>query len=199
MDDHIIDELWKNELDFFSLLEKNRLLSERINIDEKTGLLKHNQNYLAEIVKTASRIMSSLIKERSRPTDYAIRFGGEEIDIIVPSTPSEGAEIYATKILQDTERLRFSYNGEDSITTTMSAGISSTSIQLTHISGINALENKYRNHRNRLTTPCTKRSSRGKTGTHLTGSMNTGKSASGTRNPNKQHTPLTDVKTDARG
>ena len=59
VEDSILEELWKNELEYFSLLEKYRILSEKINIDEKTGLLKYSDSYLTDIVKTASRIMSN--------------------------------------------------------------------------------------------------------------------------------------------
>lgn len=169
VEDSILEELWKNELEYFSLLEKYKILSEKVNIDEKTGLLKYNDNYLTDIVKTASRIMhnnkfpqleigfvrfdiddfskfnnkyghdlgdevlktvSTIIRDFSRPTDYVIRFGGEEIDVILPSTDIKGTEVYVNKILNKTRRVHFSYRNEKKIKTTMSAGLSSCCISM---------------------------------------------------------------------
>ena len=162
IDDSILEELWKNELEYFTLLEKYKILNQKINIDEKTGLLKYNDNYLTDIVKTASRIMSnntypkleigfvrfdidnfssfndryghdlgdhvlkkvsSVIRDFSRPTDYVIRFGGEEFDVILPSTNLNGTAVYVNKILDETRRLTISYRNKKIIRTTMSAGI----------------------------------------------------------------------------
>lgn len=183
IDDAIIEELWRNELEYFSLLEMNRILGEKINIDQKTGLLRHNHNYLSDIVKTASRLMSnlnqavfdvsfvrfdiddfsrfnnryghdlgdevlvsicSLIKNNSRPTDYVIRFGGEEIDVLLPSTPVEGAIVYTEKILKETSDLAFCHESESSICTTLSAGISTTKIRVSGAISSSDIDNEYR-------------------------------------------------------
>lgn len=169
VDDFVIDELWKNELEYFSLLDKYKILCEKVNIDEKTGLLKYNENYLTDIVKTASRIMnnktipelnigfvrfdiddfsrfnnsyghdlgdeilktvSSIIRDCSRPTDYVIRFGGEEFDVILPSTDQKGAEVYANKILEETRKASIRYSSRKKLSATMSAGISSCCLNL---------------------------------------------------------------------
>ncbi len=169
VDDVVIDDLWKNELEYFALLDKYKLLCEKVNIDEKTGLLKYNENYLTDIVKTASRIMknnavpeldigfvrfdiddfsrfnnnyghdlgdeilktvSSIIRECSRPTDYVIRFGGEEFDVILPSTDQKGAEVYANKILEETRKASVRYNKRKKVYATMSAGISSCCLSI---------------------------------------------------------------------
>lgn len=169
VEDSILEELWKNELEYFALLEKYKILGEKINIDEKTGLLKYNDHYLTDIVKTASRIMhnnkfphleigfvrfdiddfskfnnkyghdlgdevlktvSAIIRDCSRPTDYVIRFGGEEIDVILPSTDICGAEVYVNKILDETRKVRFHYQNEKKIKTTMSAGITSCRLNI---------------------------------------------------------------------
>ena len=115
VDDDIVDELRESELEFFTLTEKCRLLEKRINLDEKTSLLKYRKGYLTTIIKTASRIYSSMksrdfivvivrfdidnfsqfntihghnngdrilrlisqiLRDHSRPTDYIIRYGG---------------------------------------------------------------------------------------------------------------------------
>lgn len=169
VEDSILEELWKNELEYFSLLEKYKILSEKMNIDEKTGLLKYNDHYLTDIVKTASRIMhnnrfpqlevgfvrfdiddfstfnnkyghdlgdevlkkvSAIIQDCSRPTDYVIRFGGEEIDVILPSTDINGTEVYVNKILDKTRKVHFHYRNEKRIKTTMSAGLTSCCISI---------------------------------------------------------------------
>ena len=184
VEDSILDELWKNELEYFSLIEKNRILSEKINIDEKTGLLKYNENYLTDIVKTASRIMSNnsfphlevgfvrfdiddfssfnnryghdlgdeilkvisaIIKDCSRPTDYVIRFGGEEFDVILPSTNLDGAEVYVNKILDETRKINFNYRDQDQIAATMSAGISFCRLSIDYADKNEDVQQEYKN------------------------------------------------------
>ncbi len=55
VDDTIIDNLRKLELIYDSLYKKYLIMEERVNIDDKTSLLKYNENFLVNIVKTASR------------------------------------------------------------------------------------------------------------------------------------------------
>ncbi len=158
----IIELLWESEIDYFSLVEKNKLLEEKINIDEKTNLLKFNKNYLTNIIKTASRVFDGMreirynvsfvrfdiddfsifnnkyghelgdevlikiaktLKENSRPTDYVIRYGGEEFDVILPSTNIEKAIIYLDKIFEKINDLNVRYNNEV-LTITISGGAS---------------------------------------------------------------------------
>lgn len=184
VDDSILEELWKNELEYFSLLEKYKLLSEKMNIDEKTGLLKYSDSYLTDIVKTASRIMSnnkfphlevgfvrfdiddfskfnnkyghdlgdeilkkvsSIIRDCSRPTDYVIRFGGEEFDVILPSTNLSGAEVYVNKILDETRKMNFHYDSKKKIKTTMSAGITSCRISIDSAARKGDVDKEYKN------------------------------------------------------
>jgi len=184
VEDSILEELWKNELEYFALLEKYKILSEKVNIDEKTGLLKYNDHYLTDIVKTASRIMhnnkfphleigfvrfdiddfskfnnkyghdlgdevlkkvSTIIQELSRPTDYVIRFGGEEIDVILPSTDIYGTEVYVNKILDKTRKAHFHYLNEKKIRTTMSAGLSSCQLKITSSAKKDEIVKEYKN------------------------------------------------------
>ena len=56
IDDEIVENLRKSELDYFALLNKYHLLEQKVNIDEKTNLLKYKNDYLTEIIKTASLI-----------------------------------------------------------------------------------------------------------------------------------------------
>ncbi len=160
--DDIVETLRSSELDYFSLLDKYKLLEKKINIDEKTNLLKYRNDYLVTIIKTASRIffgikgiiypislvrfdiddfsqfnnryghdigdkvlieIASIIRENSRPTDYAIRFGGEEFDVILPSTDLKGASIYTKKILELTRKISIACENEK-LSVSISAGIS---------------------------------------------------------------------------
>ncbi len=184
VDDSILEQLWKNELEYFSLVEKCKLLSEKVNIDEKTGFLKYSDNYLTDIVKTASRIMSNnkfphldvgfvrfdiddfskfnnkyghdlgdeilkkvseIIRNCSRPTDYVIRFGGEEFDVILPSTNISGAEVFVRKILSETRKMNFNYDTKKKIKTTMSAGITSCRISLQSATKKDEINKEFKN------------------------------------------------------
>ena len=161
--DDVVESLRKNELDYFSLINKYKLLEERVNIDEKTNCLRFKNDYLTEIIKTASRIyfgakmphydvslvrididdfsifnnkyghdigddvliqIAKILKENSRPTDYVIRFGGEEFDIILPATKIEGAVTYIEKIFKSIEKLGIEFNN-DILRITVSAGMTS--------------------------------------------------------------------------
>ncbi|MFC1504536.1 GGDEF domain-containing protein, partial [Spirochaetota bacterium] len=161
VDDEIIENLRKSELDYFSLIDKYKILEQKVNIDEKTSLLKFRKEYLTNIIKTASRIfygmkstdynisfvrididdfsvfnnqyghelgdevlikIANVIKENSRPTDYVIRFGGEEFDSILPATDVNGAEVYIKKILDRIMKLRVEYQ-KKSLKVSVSAGI----------------------------------------------------------------------------
>lgn len=160
--DDVIDDLHLSELDYFSLLNKYKLLEVKVNIDEKTNLLKFKKDYLTNIIKTASRIyfgmkaknyfisfirfdiddfshfnneyghdvgdkvltkIAGIIRDNSRPTDYVIRFGGEEIDVILPSTEMNGALVYVNKIIDQIRSARIDHNGQK-LGVTVSAGLS---------------------------------------------------------------------------
>lgn len=55
VDEDIIDSLRRLELIYDSLYRKYLIMEERVNFDEKTALLKYNEDFLVNIVKTASR------------------------------------------------------------------------------------------------------------------------------------------------
>ncbi len=161
--DEIVESIRQSELDYFSLINKNKILERSINIDGKTGLLKYSSTYLTNIIKTASRIffhaniieyhisfirfdiddfsnfnnkyghdfgddvlvgIANTLKENSRPTDYVIRFGGEEFDVILPSTKIEGTLVYINNIFDLIRNLNLKYNNKEK-KITVSAGISS--------------------------------------------------------------------------
>jgi diguanylate cyclase (GGDEF)-like protein len=161
--DEIVEFIRQSELDYFSLIHKNKILERSINIDEKTGLLKYSSTYLTNIIKTASRIfygsnvvnyhisfirfdiddfskfnnryghdfgdevlagIADILKENSRPTDYVIRFGGEEFDVILPSTKIEGTLVYIKNIFDLIHNMHLKYDNKEK-NVTVSAGISS--------------------------------------------------------------------------
>ena len=169
--DEVIDQLRFLKLAHYSLSEKNRILEKQINIDQKTGLLKYNDNYLETIVKVASRaldgkdkrsydisyvrldidnfslfnnkyghdvgdkvlnLVAKSIKDVSRPTDYCIRFGGEEFDIMLPSTNDEGSIVYLDKLFKKIRSIRVPYESEE-LSVTVSAGVSLFSIELVEL------------------------------------------------------------------
>jgi diguanylate cyclase (GGDEF)-like protein len=67
--------------------------------------------------------VADAIRTNSRPTDYAIRFGGEEFDAILPATDAEGAAVYCDKIFKVIRAIRIPY-GKKKLSVTVSAGIS---------------------------------------------------------------------------
>ena len=160
--DEIVDGIHQTELEYFSLVNKYRLLEQKVNVDEKTNLLKFKKDYLTNIVKTASRVyhgadpqqyhisfirfdiddfsifnnryghelgdkvlveIADIIRMNSRPTDYVIRFGGEEFDVILPATEAMGALVYLDKLFNKIRALRIEHQGETH-GVTVSAGIS---------------------------------------------------------------------------
>jgi len=162
INDDVVELIRQSELDYYSLIIKYNLLEEKVNIDEKTNLLKYNKNYLTNIIKTASRIyhgidktnysvsfvrfdidnfsvfnnkyghdvgdkilikLASILKKNSRPTDYVIRFGGEEFDVILPATPKDNAILYMEKIYNKLKDLKVTVKKETKIVT-VSAGLS---------------------------------------------------------------------------
>jgi diguanylate cyclase (GGDEF)-like protein len=161
VDDEIVDELRESELEFFTLTEKCRLLEKRINLDEKTSLLKYRKSYLTTIIKTASRIYSSIksrdfvvvivrfdidnfsqfntihghnngdkilrlisqiLRDHSRPTDYIIRYGGEEFDALLPGTDLTGALAYIDRVFEFVRKSTIEIKGK-SVGVTISAGV----------------------------------------------------------------------------
>jgi diguanylate cyclase (GGDEF)-like protein len=169
--DEMVDNIHQTELEYFSLLDKYHLLEQKVNVDEKTNLLKFKKDYLTNIVKTASRIyhgadpqkyhiafirfdiddfsvfnnkyghdlgdrvlveIADIIRESSRPTDYVIRFGGEEFDVILPATDAQGAIIYLDKIFKKVRSLVIDRDGEK-LRVTVSAGLSQTVYDLSDV------------------------------------------------------------------
>ncbi len=175
INDEIVEYLRKSELDYFSLIDKLELLEHKINVDDKTNLLKYKNDYLTNILKTASRIyfgsenthyfislvrfdidnfsvfnnkyghdlgdkvlkkIADILKSNSRPTDYAIRFGGEEFDVLLPATCLEGSRIFVENIYSEIRKTEIDYNSEK-LKVTVSAGISTLEYLFTSEKKIN--------------------------------------------------------------
>jgi diguanylate cyclase (GGDEF)-like protein len=89
--------------------------------------------------------IAEVIKENSRPTDYVIRYGGEEFDVILPSTKIEGTVVYAKNMFDMIHNFRLRYNGQDQ-KVTVSAGISSLvyTFQNTKVTDENEVEQMFK-------------------------------------------------------
>lgn len=162
--DEVIEFLRLAEIDYFNLLDKYTLLEMKINIDEKTSLLKFRKDYLTSIIKTASRIyfgiaeakyplcfarfdiddfavfnnqyghdtgdrvlvrVASLLRKNSRPTDYLIRFGGDEFDVILPATSMGGGKVFLDKIYDKSSALTVETDSGEAVPITLSCGMTS--------------------------------------------------------------------------
>ncbi len=78
---------------------------------------------------------ANLLKEKSRPTDYVIRFGGEEFDVLLPATPLKGAYTFLEKIYEEVNGLCYDLDS-CSVRVTASAGVSYFSIPYNRLKSI---------------------------------------------------------------
>jgi len=90
----------------------------RFDIDDFSLI---NNKYSHEIGDRVLIDFARLLKDQSRPTDYIIRFGGEEFDVILPATDMAGAEIYLDKIYRTMEKMHYIINNRE-LKVTVSAG-----------------------------------------------------------------------------
>jgi diguanylate cyclase (GGDEF)-like protein len=175
VEDDVMETLRKLNFEYHTLLDKNGILEEKVNIDWKTNLLKYRDDYLTMIVKSASRIieiipsehymvgyirfdidnfaklnnryghdkgdivlidLANILKNYSRPTDYTIRFGGEEFDVILPSTDLKGSITYLDKIYKNLRNLKYNFDNTD-VQVTVSAGVAFFSLEFSRLKRIN--------------------------------------------------------------
>lgn len=175
VDDDVMETLRMLNFEYHTLLDKNSILEEKVNIDWKTNLLKYRDDYLTMIIKSASRTLdvisndqykiayirfdidnfsklnnrfghdkgdivlidlAEILKANSRPTDYLIRFGGEEFDVMLPSTDLKGAVTYLDKMYKKFRRLAYQFDNTD-VQVTISSGIAVFSMDLNRLKRVN--------------------------------------------------------------
>ncbi len=175
VEDEVMETLRKLNFEYHSLLDKNSILEEKVNIDWKTNLLKYRDDYLTMIIKSASRTLdiipndkykityirfdidnfsrlnnrfghdkgdivlvdlADILKAHSRPTDYLIRFGGEEFDVMLPSTDLKGGVTYLDKMFSFFQNLKYNFDNSD-IAVTISAGIAVFAMDFVRLKRIN--------------------------------------------------------------
>jgi diguanylate cyclase (GGDEF)-like protein len=161
VEDEIMETLRKLNIEYHTLLDKNNILEQKINIDAKTNLLTYRIDYLAMVVRSAWRILdiiphkeymvsyirfdiddfarlnnrfghdkgdivlvdlADILKANSRPTDYLIRFGGEEYDALLPSTDLIGAVVYLNKVFRSIRKMRYYFDNIE-VGVSVSAGV----------------------------------------------------------------------------
>ncbi|HOT44112.1 MAG TPA: GGDEF domain-containing protein [Spirochaetota bacterium] len=175
VEDEVMETLRMLNFEYHTLLDKNSILEEKVNIDWKTNLLKYRDDYFTMIIKSASRTLdivpndkykityirfdidnfsllnnrfghdkgdivlvdlAEILKAHSRPTDYLIRFGGEEFDVILPSTDLKGGVTYLDKMYRYIRNLKYNFDNTD-VVVTVSAGIAVFSMDLNRLKRIN--------------------------------------------------------------
>jgi len=175
VEDDVMETLRMLNFEYHTLLDKNSILEEKVNIDWKTNLLKYRDDYLTMIIKSASRTLdivqndkykityirfdidnfsvlnnrfghdkgdivlvdlAEILKAHSRPTDYLIRFGGEEFDVILPSTDLKGGVTYLDKMYRYIRNLKYNFDNTE-VVVTVSAGIAVFSMDLNRLKRIN--------------------------------------------------------------
>jgi diguanylate cyclase (GGDEF)-like protein len=176
VEDDVMETLRKLNFEYHTLLDKNNILEEKVNIDWKTNLLKYRDDYLTMIIKSASRILdiipndkymisyirfdidnfsklnnrfghdkgdtvlvdlANILRSNSRPTDYIIRFGGEEFDVILPSTDLKGAVTYLDKIFKHLNMLKYNFENTN-VVVTVSAGLAVFEMDFNMLKRINS-------------------------------------------------------------
>jgi diguanylate cyclase len=82
-----------------------------------------NDQYGHQVGDQVLRSVSKTIKERIRLTDYAFRYGGEEVLILTPELDLQGATDMAERIRSAVEQQRIQLGNEQGINITVSFGI----------------------------------------------------------------------------
>lgn len=100
--------------------DKYHLSYIRLDIDDFSFF---NNRYGHEVGDEALRLVGEAIRKTARPTDFSIRYGGEEFDIILTSTPPPGAIGFLERLFQRFEDIRVPA-GDEILTVTLSAGVS---------------------------------------------------------------------------
>lgn len=101
--------------------------------------------------------IATLINRNTRTYDMAVRFGGEEFVILLPSTTLEQAVLVAEKIRKNIEKHNFYTKENQEIKLTISIGVASISPHITHLENLIyeadlALYHAKENGRNQVST-----------------------------------------------
>ncbi len=83
--------------------------------------------------------LARAVNSAARPSDTIARYGGEEFAVILPETSIEGAKIFAARLRRCIEGIATVINGQ-SIYITISAGISSTTVEIPAITKSQLIE-----------------------------------------------------------
>lgn len=98
----------------------------RIDLDDFSRI---NNLYSHEFGDKILVGIADILKKTTRPTDYSIRFGGEELDVILPYTDKQGALLVAEKIRKKISGKIFKFKNKR-IKVTASIGVSMGSVNL---------------------------------------------------------------------
>jgi len=86
----------------------------------------YNDNYGHKQGDKCLISIAGIIKsELNRPTDSAMRYGGEEFALILPNTDIKGAQFVARKIISNIKNEKIQHSGSPYNVVTISAGVSS--------------------------------------------------------------------------
>lgn len=88
---------------------------------------KFNDAYGHQAGDTVLRMVGDVILKEVRSSDFAARYGGEEMAIILPETSSEEAYLFSERLRKDIEQISVKVIGEETVQVTVSAGVASFS------------------------------------------------------------------------
>ncbi len=101
-------------------IEAYHLSYVRLDVD---SFSRFNSLYGHLIGDQALRQLGLTIKDTIRPTDLAIRYGGEEIDIILPATTAEGAKVFLDKLFTRIRSIQIAVGSKQFEKLTVSGGL----------------------------------------------------------------------------
>ena len=73
--------------------------------------------------------LANVLKEFSRESDVACRFGGEEFLILLPETSVDGAVSIGEKIREHVQNLVIKFDGDKELSFTISVGVSEVNFE----------------------------------------------------------------------
>ncbi|MBL8994548.1 MAG: GGDEF domain-containing protein [Spirochaetia bacterium] len=122
--DSTFDNILKNVSRIFSGGQVNEetyaLAYIRLDIDDFS---RFNNLYGHEAGDSVLKKVGDTIRIASRPTDFPMRYGGEELDIILTATPMPGALIFMDRLFEKLREIRLDVGGKQE-QVTLSAGVS---------------------------------------------------------------------------